>query len=664
MVTLLALSMIAPFRPPAVPLVTHNPFFSVWSCADKLTDGWATHWSGEINGMCGLVRIDDHVYRWMGPASVVSSQNPIPPLEQTSVKVTATRSVYTFTGGGIELEAEFCSPMLADDLDLVGRPVTYLTLTAKATDGKGHRVSSYVDWTGEWVVAQNGEDVVAARHRLAGREALSIRKADQRPLAFTGDRTRVDWGTLYVTGPGQSWIGGHSDLRSSFVKGAMPDGGDVNFPRAASDNWPVIALGANLDHPATFTIGYDEGYAVEWLRRKLRPYWNRNEIGFSRMISTAVREADTVRQRAAEFDAKTWQALEKVGGPEYAQLASLAYRQCLAGHGLVEDVDGNALMFSKENTSNGCIATVDVTFPASPFFLYFNPQLLKAQLRPVLEYASMARWPFPFAPHDLGQYPLANGQVYGGGERDESNQMPVEESANMLLMIAGLCRQDKNADFARPYWKQLTAWAHYLEEEGFDPGEQLCTDDFTGHLAHNTNLSIKAIVALRAYGELCGLMGDKAQSDHYTMLTQGWAVDWVKKADDGDHYRLAFDRPNTWSQKYNLYWDKLLGYKLFSDATIRKELDWYKKVSNVNGFPLDNRATFTKGDWLFWSASLAPTQAEFEALAHPVFIWLNTTSSRVPFADWYDTKSGNEMGMHARTVIGGVFARALVEKGL
>jgi hypothetical protein len=218
-----------------------------------------------------------------------------------------------------------------------------------------------------------------------------------------------------------------------------------------------------------------------------------------------------------------------------------------------------------------------------------------------------------------------------------------------------------NAAFSEKYWPQVTKWANYLKEKGFDPENQLSTDDFAGHLAHNANLSIKAIVALGAYGELCERTGRTKEAALYRSTAREFARKWVDLAKEGDHYRLAFDKPGTWSQKYNLVWDKLLGLNLFPAEVARQEMAFYLTKQNRYGLPLDNRRDYTKLDWILWTATLADSPGDFEKLVAPVYDFANESPSRVPLTDWFDTVTGKQQGFQARSVVGGVFIKMLAD---
>ena len=133
----------------------------------------------------------------------------------------------------------------------------------------------------------------------------------------------------------------------------------------------------------------------------------------------------------------------------------------------------------------------------------------------------------------------------------------------------------------------------------------------------------------------------------------------MEVAADGDHYRIAFDRPKTWSQKYNLIWDKLLGLDIFPPEVARSEVAYYKKMLERYGVPLDSRTRLTKTDWCLWSATLADDRRDFEAIVSPIFDYLNETTARLPFVDSYITDNPRSDGMRARPVIGGVFIKML-----
>ena len=672
----LAASMLSaqtkPFRPPAVPLVLHDPYFSIWSFNNRLTGGPTRHLTGAQQQLRSMVRIDGKAFRIMGSDPNEESDLQTPPLEQTGLEVQPTRTIYTFSGAGIRLRLTFLTPALPGDLEALARPATYIIWRVESTDGQQHHVAIYFDASSRITVDQPSEPVSWARFELDGSPLLRAGSRRQPILAAKGDRVRINWGYLYVLpapGPGVSTaIADPTAVWDSFRKdGQLPKTDELEPSTAAKPLFPVLAASFDLGEVASepverhLVIAYDEVYSIELLHRRLRPYWRRNGTTAANMLRAALADFPALEARSIAFDHELMRDLRREGGEQYALLSALAYRQTFAATSLAVDVHGEPLLFTKENSSNGCISTVDVIYPSSPLFLLLNPRLLEAMMRPVFEYAALPRWKFPFAPHDLGTYPLADGQVYGGGEKSSVDQMPVEETGNMLILAAALAHAEGNADFARKYWPLLSRWAAYLKQKGFDPENQLSTDDFAGHLAHNANLSIKAILALRSYAYLCRMTGRRKDAEEYRALAEKDALAWVKKDNDGDHFRLAFDQPGTWSMKYNLVWDQILGFHLFPPSVTREEFAFYKKHLEPFGLPLDNRRLYTKLDWLLWTATLAPSRSDFERLADAAYHFADRTPDRVPLSDWYWTNSGKHTGFQARSVVGGLYIKMLAD---
>ena len=405
-------------------------------------------------------------------------------------------------------------------------------------------------------------------------------------------------------------------------------------------------------------IGYDEIQDIEYMYKRYKGYWaHGGTVSIFQMFSRMASQYAAIMQRCMEFDKRIYDDGLSAGNAHYAEMLAATYRHVIAAHKLFQDDEGNLLFFSKENNSNGCVNTVDLTYPEAPLLLVYNPELQKAMMTSIFDYSLSGRWTKPFAAHDLGTYPIANGQVYGA-------DMPLEEAGNMLTLAAQLCRQDGNTAFVDKYWNVITTWANYLSDNGQDPANQLCTDDFAGHWAHNANLAVKAIMGIAAYAEMARIKGDRQVADKYLERARQMAAQWERDAREDDHYRLAYDRDNTWSQKYNMVWDKLWQTRVFPTSTMERELQYYLKHQNRYGLPLDCRKDYTKNDWILWTAAMAKDKKTFLRFVEPVYNYMNETESRVPTSDWYDTKTGRMVGFKARSVIGGFWMKVLMDKTL
>ncbi len=651
-------------RAASIPLILHDPYFSIWSSADHLYDADPVHWCGKRQQIRGYITVDDAVYSFLGDKEF---HKVIP---QRYADLSATATEYGFENEKIRLTVRFVSPLLLEDPVLVSRPCTYMNLTVHKKTAC--EVSAQILLSDDLVCTQKSQTVGCSYSRPAVQDQpaftyASMGKAAQRPLGNSGDNITIDWGYVYLASD-SACADLYYDAKNSRIgcHVSLQDGAETGL-----------------------IIAYDDMISIHYFGQWRKALWTSKYATILDAIGSAFADRKEVLARAEAFDADIEAKASALGGEAYAFLCCASYRHAVAAHKLITDENGEILFLSKENDSNGCIGTVDVSYPSVPLFLLYNTEYVKGMLRPIFHFTRCDVWEFDFAPHDVGRYPYAWGQVYGLNGEEEGRgytrrdgemfppyyqypktagvydlrwQMPVEESGNMLILTAAVCMLDGSPAFAVPYMDILEKWVAYLLKYGADPGEQLCTDDFAGHLAHNVNLSVKAIMGIEGYSILLRMSGQEAKADEYHAKAKDMARMWEQRAFAGDHYALAFGLPETWSLKYNLIWDRLFGSGLFPEQVFKRELAYYVKNVRRYGTPLDNRNDYVKSDWILWCAAMADDRSIRDALILPVAGYLENTPCRVPFSDWYGAESGRYYHFIARSVQGGIFMPLLREK--
>lgn len=787
---------------PAFPLITHDPYFSIWSTSDKLNETPTKHWSGTDHSLTGMLKVDGSIYRFMGAKSIgyknilpagddvnysakytetepsndwknqnfddANWQNGAAPFgnrdgvsktlwkskniwmrrsftldnlnfkepllklqhddivkvylngdliydagccagkylylplsnevksklkkgrnvfaihvintggealldvgivekniptadakiqmaEQKSVKLNATQTLYEFVCGKVNLSLTFTSPLLINDLDIMARPVSYISAKVKSNDGASHNVQLYLGASTDIATNHDSQPISAQKYTNNNLSILKAGTTEQPILKKKGDDLRIDWGYMYVatpTSPNVKQSISTNDIQNPF----QVTTNDVLSGKRLILN-TIVDMGkvGSLSKEQVIMLAYDDLYAIQYFGKNLLPWWKENGSTIEQQLTLAAKDYSTIIKKCEVINQTIYNDAFKVGGGKYAKLCELAYRQSISAHKLVKSPQGEILFLSKENYSNGSINTVDVTYPSAPLFLIYNPDLMKGMLNGIFYYSESGKWAKPFPAHDLGTYPLANGQTYG-------EDMPVEECGNMMILAAAICKAEGNNEYAKKHWKTMNIWADFLAKDGFDPANQLCTDDFAGHLARNINLSAKAIVALETYTQLAKELGETATYQKYDAITKGFVTKWMEMAKDGDHYALTFDKKGTWSQKYNLVWDKVMNLNYFPKEVFETEVKYYLTKQNEFGLPLDSRATYTKSDWVIWTSVLANNPQDFEAFINPMYTYATKTSSRVPISDWHETKTGKMVGFQARSVVGGYFMKVLEQK--
>lgn len=135
----------------------------------------------------------------------------------------------------------------------------------------------------------------------------------------------------------------------------------------------------------------------------------------------------------------------------------------------------------------------------------------------------------------------------------------------------------------------------------------------------------------------------------------------MKSGRDSDHYRMQYNLPNTWSQKYNLVYQKILSLNLFPADVAKLESDFYQTKMLDYGIALNSRLNLAKVDWTAWVSAFNDDKQQEDAIFAKIYKFANETPERMPFGDLYSAASGRGYLFRARPVMGALFIRALLE---
>ncbi|KAL2152545.1 hypothetical protein VTH82DRAFT_5729 [Thermothelomyces myriococcoides] len=691
-----------------------------------------------------------------------------------SFDASTTNLTYQVSGSSpgdyVRLTLSFLSPITPSSTFRQSIPAAYLTVLVEGCLD----VSIYTDLNGEWVTGNRANVVAWDFHKHSRSESNSrsgidlktwkVSRADQR--LFTEFADHAEWGVLHFTGPADAHhqCGTSAILRKQFAEhGVLKDEIDRRF-RRVMDEEPVFAFSKSFqlagkhgtgcrkkNGSVTFTFALIQDPVVQFARASglahMKPLWKSYISHDDELVTFHYEDFRTAAALARNYSATLARDAYSSGSQDYQDIAALSARQVL-GATQFSGTPENPILFLKEISSNGNFQTVDVIFPAFPFFLYTNPKWLAYLLEPLLEHQLSGQYPNDYSMHDLGaHFPNATGHPDG---RDE--YMPVEECGNMLIMglaLANALRYDTKPAFlgaldgigaeaalppfpdwhnslvdnyginlhdnfdmadgsrssgdraarawlARSYrlWEQ---WTGYLVRESLIPHNQLCTDDFAGWLANQTNLALKGIIGIRAMSEIADLVGKDKEAKRYKEIAEDYITKWQEYgiSRDRTHAKLAYTWYGSWTTIYNLYAESLLcfhvtendesaatsiprgdgqkpigggdgkGKPFVPDEVYQMQSDWYHAVLQKYGLPLDSRHLYTKSDWEFFAAAVTGEKTRTEILT-AVARWVNETVVDRPLTDLYETEGNGNFPGHirfmARPVVGGHFAFLALER--
>ena len=349
----------------AYPLWIADPMFSIWSPSDELNGGDTMFWTRKTRKTFGLVRWHGRVYSFMGKLSGTDA------LMQESVSVTAYTTDYEFSCPEFRLKVSFVSPLTPDDLEILSCPVCYTEYEVCPVGRLAPDFSVALSLDEEFCYNDARAQVVGGVIPRKGYEAAFFTRERNLILSDTGDSTAPDWGDIYLAGE-ESWF--VSDTGLNVYLGT----GKAEYLRKGGERLHLLSVGKS--EKGFFMLGFDDKVSVFYFGEWLKGYYFRDGKTIVDALAYAFDSEEKIVCKCRSFDKKLRTDCDAVG-EGYYRLACAALRQTMGGHKLVQNGKGELLFLSKECDSNGCIGTVDVSYPSMPLYLLYNAELVNAMLR-------------------------------------------------------------------------------------------------------------------------------------------------------------------------------------------------------------------------------------------------------------------------------------------
>lgn len=346
----------------------------------------------------------------------------------------------------VEITLSFLSPITPTSTLRQTIPAAYFSIHVEGNTD----VNIYTDVNGQWVSGKRKSIIEWGlfQHIAPGlkNKLKTWQVKRQVEELFTETNDQSEWGQLHFTGPADAdhESGTSALLRQRFARnGTLQNKVDGHF-RAIMDEEPVFAFAksfklaksnaaAKSSGSVLFTLTHVQDPVTQYASARgltfMRPLWKSWFHDEDKLIQFHYGDFDTANSLAGNYSEQLRIDAYQSGSTNYVDIVALSARQAM-GATSFSGTKENPLLFLKEISSNGNCQTVDVIFPAFPFFLYTQPRWLAYLLEPLLEHQLSGQYPNKYSMHDLGaHFPNLTGHADG---RDE--YMPLEECGDMLIM--------------------------------------------------------------------------------------------------------------------------------------------------------------------------------------------------------------------------------------